>query len=64
MMLVEGYAEFVRDEDEETEDAIRRATRTGRPYGTDQFIDQLEFRLDQPLRPKKSGRPRKTGKCP
>ena len=59
-----AYAEFVRDEDEETDDAIRRATRTGRPYGTDQFIDQLEFQLNQPIRPKKPGRPQKTGKCP
>ena len=59
-----AYAEFVRDEDEETDDAIRRATRTGRPYGRDQFIDQLEFQLNQPLRPKKPGRPQKTGKCP
>ena len=58
-----AYAEFVRDEDKETDNAIRRATRTGRPYGTDQFIDQLELRLNQPLRPKKPGRPQKTGKC-
>jgi REP-associated tyrosine transposase len=60
-----AYAEFVREEDEETDNAIRRATRTGRPFGTEQFIDQLEFRLNQPLRPGKPGRPRsKTGKCP
>lgn len=59
-----AYAEFVRDEDEETDDAIRRATRTGRPYGRDQFIDQLEFQLNQSIRPKKPGRPHKTGKCP
>lgn len=59
-----AYAEFARDEDEETDNAIRRATRTGRPYGTDQFIDQLEFRLQQSLRPGKPGRPRKTRKCP
>jgi putative transposase len=59
-----AYAEFVRDEDEETDNAIRRATRTGRPYGTDQFIDHLEFQLNQPIRPKKPGRPQKTGKCP
>lgn len=59
-----AYADFVRYEDGETDNAIRRATRTGRPYGTDQFIDQLEFRLNQPLRPKKPGRPQKTGKCP
>ena len=59
-----AYANFVIYEDEETDNAIRRATRTGRPYGTDQFIDQLEFRLNQPLRPRKPGRPQKTGKCP
>jgi putative transposase len=59
-----AYAEFVRDEDEETDNAIRRATRTGRPYGTDQFIDHLEFQLNQPVKPGKPGRPRKTGKCP
>ena len=59
-----AYAEFVRNEDAETDNAIRRATKTGRPYGTDQFIDQLEFRINQPLRPKKPGRPQKTGKCP
>ncbi|MBT1073639.1 transposase, partial [Pelotalea chapellei] len=29
-----------------------------------QFIDQLEFQLNQPVRPKKPGRPQKTGKCP
>ena len=59
-----AYAEFVRDEDEEADSAIRRTTRTGRPYGTDQFIDQLEFLLNQQLRPVKPGRPPKTGKCP
>jgi putative transposase len=60
-----AYAEFVRHEDEETDNAIRRATRTGRPFGTEQFIDQLEFRLNQPLRPGKPGRPcTKTGKRP
>ena len=36
-----AYAEFVREEDEEADNAIRRATRTGRPYGTDQFIDPI-----------------------
>ncbi len=60
-----AYAVFVGDEDEETDTAIRRATRTGRPFGTEQCIDQLEFRLNQPLRPGKPGRPRtKIGKCP
>ena len=45
------YAEFVREEDDETDKAIRRATKTGRLFGTDQFIDHLEFRLSKPLKP-------------
>ena len=60
-----SYAEFVRTEDEEMNKAIRRATNTGRPFGSESFIDMLEFRLNQPLKPGKPGRPRtKTGECP
>lgn len=59
-----GYAEFLCREDEETDAAIRRATRTGRPFGSDQFINQMECCLNQRLRPARPGRPRKTGKCP
>ena len=60
-----AYAEFVGTEDEETDDAIRRATRTGRPFGSESFMDVLELRLNQSLRPGKPGRPRgKTGECP
>ena len=44
--------------------AIRKATRTGRPFGSEGFIDALEFQLNQSLRPGKPGRPRKTGECP
>ena len=59
-----GYAEFLRAEDEEMERGIRRATRTGRPFGSEQFIDQMAFSLNQRLRPGTPGRPRKIGKCP
>jgi putative transposase len=59
------YAEFVVTEDEETDNAIRRATRTGRPFGSEDFVDLLEFQLKQPLKAKKRGRPFKTnGECP
>jgi putative transposase len=59
------YAEFVFAEDEDTDNAIRRATRTGRPFGSEDFVDLLEFRLKQPLKAKKRGRPYKTnGECP
>ena len=60
-----AYAVFVVTEDEETDNAIRRATRTGRPYGSDNFIDLLEFQLKQPLKARRRGRPFKTnGECP
>jgi len=58
------YAEFLRTEDTETDRAIRKATRCGRPFGSESFIDMLEFRLNQQLKPKKPGRPcTKTGEC-
>lgn len=53
-----AYAAFVRTEDAEADNAIRRATRTGRPFGSESFIDMLELRLNQALKPRKPGRPR------
>jgi putative transposase len=58
------YAEFVAAEDEETDNAIRKATRTGRPFGSESFVDLLEFQLKQPLKARRKGRPYKTsGEC-
>lgn len=54
-----AYVEFVLTENEDMDTKIRQATRTGRPFGSENFIDMLEFRLKQVLRPKKAGRPRK-----
>ena len=54
-----AYAEFVRLTDEKANAMIRKATRTGRPFGSEKFIDALEARLHQPLRPRKPGRPAK-----
>jgi putative transposase len=60
-----AYSEFVLAENEEMDDAIRKVTRTGRPFGSESFFDMLEIRLHQVLRPKRAGRPRKkTGECP
>jgi len=60
-----AYIEFVRNDNGETDDTIRKATRTGRPFGSESFVDQLEFLLNQSLKPGKPGRPRrKTGECP
>jgi putative transposase len=58
-----SYANFVHTVDEKADDAIRRSTMTGRPFGSECFIDMLELRLNQPLRPKKSGRPRSDVSC-
>jgi putative transposase len=60
-----AYKEFVHMEDEETDKAIRRATNSGRPFGSESFVGMLELKLNQVLKPKKPGRPRiKTGECP
>jgi putative transposase len=52
------YAEFVGNTDEDTDNIIRQTTKTGRPFGSEQFIDMLELQLNQSLRPRKPGRPR------
>ena len=54
-----NYVEFVRDKNDEIEEKLRKATRTGRPFGPETFIDELESRLELILRAKKTGRPRK-----
>jgi putative transposase len=60
-----SYADFVSKDDEATDNSIRRATRTGRPFGSESFVDMLEFRLNLSLKPGKPGRPTsKTGGCP
>jgi putative transposase len=60
-----AYARFISQEDEQTENLLRKATRTGRPFGSDLFIEKMELQLNQVLRLSKPGRPRKkTGECP
>jgi putative transposase len=59
------YGTFVRANDEATNDAIRLATKTGRPFGSGAFVDMLESRLNQSLKARRRGRPRKeNGECP
>jgi len=50
------------DLDDETIDAIRMHTKTGRPLGDNFFVDMLELKLGKILRPLKRGRKRKSGK--
>jgi putative transposase len=60
-----AYAEFLSAEDVEMDEEIRKATRTGRPFGSEGFINMLEFRLKRVLKPKGVGRPpKKNGECP
>ena len=54
-----SYVDYVKNSDTEMDSAIRKATSTGRPFGTESFIDEIEFLVNRPLRPKKPGRPRK-----
>ena len=54
-----GYVDYVKNSDTEIENAIIKATKTGRPFGTESFIDEMEFNLNRSLRPKRPGRPRK-----
>jgi len=54
-----AYIDFVKNSDSETDTAIRKATKTGRPFGSETFIDEMEFSLNRSLRPKRPGRPRK-----
>jgi REP-associated tyrosine transposase len=53
------YKDFLKTEDRETEQAIRRATSTGRPLGSEGFIKRIEKELSRRLLPSKAGRPRK-----
>jgi len=60
---VKSYREFFSGEDEEINGAIRRATSTGRPLGSERFIKKLERVLGRDIIPKKGGRPKKKGKA-
>jgi len=60
-----AYSDFVCMENDETDKAIRKSTNSGRPFGSESFIDILEIQLNQTLKPKKPGRPQKKyGGCP
>ena len=59
-----SYADFLRQNNDEAEKILRSATRTGRPFGSEAFIDKMELQLSRHLRPRKPGRPKKTRECP
>jgi hypothetical protein len=54
--LIPDWKGFLRDKLQESEDQeLRRHERTGRPRGSDLFIDRLELLLVRQLRKKKTG---------
>jgi putative transposase len=59
---IKTYREFLSEDDKEINAAIRRATSTGRPLGSERFIKKLERILRRDLFPKKGGRPKRKGK--
>lgn len=56
--IINDWAQWLCDEDDDTTQTIRQATRTGRPCGSSRFLDRLEGMLGRTLRPRKRG-PRK-----
>lgn len=49
-------------EEEAMAERIRQATRTGRPLGSEQFLEELEEITGRRLRPQAPGRPKKPGR--
>jgi putative transposase len=50
------------DDDPKT-DAMRLSTRTGRPLGSEAFVEMVERMIGRTVRPKKGGRPRNLRHC-
>jgi putative transposase len=57
------WVEVLRDgiEEEAFRERLRVSTRTGRPMGSDNFVDDIERAVNRTLRPREPGRPKKTG---
>jgi putative transposase len=53
-----SYAWFLTEDRKNDEELIRKATSTGRPLGSEGFIERLEKSVQRNLRPRKRGRPR------
>lgn len=53
------FKEYLATHSEEEDELIRKKTTTGRPLGTDSFVDMLEYKIASPLRLKPRGRPKK-----
>jgi putative transposase len=56
---VADWKKFLLDEDDEVVELLRRHTRTGRPCGSAEFVQDLERMLGRSLTPAKRGRKEK-----
>jgi putative transposase len=54
---IDGYREFLGMEEKNVEDFIRKATSTGRPFGSAEFVGKVGKIVQRSLIPKKAGRP-------
>jgi putative transposase len=57
--LAGNWREFLSGSDEKEMDALRMATRTGRPAGTDEFLAELSNITGKKVMRGRPGRPRK-----
>jgi putative transposase len=51
-------------DDEILRERLRSATRTGRPLGSEEFLEEIECNTSRALRPRQVGRPRKAPQRP
>lgn len=55
--VIEDWSAWLsKGERDEVVEHLRRHTQSGRPFGSQSFVDRLEHLLGRPLRPKKRGR--------
>lgn len=54
-----GFDRFVRERNSFIDDVIHRATSTGRPFGSDEFVSMLEGELQRRIKARPVGRPAK-----
>ena len=54
-----SWRDFLDEVAEPEADLIRRYTHTGRPLGSDDFVNRMERELCRTLAPQKAGRPRR-----
>ena len=57
---IKNWSEWLRIEDDQMDDLIRRQTKLGRPLGSDEFIKRLELQTGRQLLPRTPGLLRKS----